>query len=316
VTRRAPSRTAAVLLALLVTFLWSTSWVLIKLGLGGIPPLTFAGLRYGLAFLLLLAVAWPGELRAELRRASRRQWAELVLLGLLFYTLTQGAQFVGLAALPAVTVNLVLALQPLLVGLLGLALLGERLALRQWLGVSLAVAGAWVYFAPAALPSGGGAALAVVAAGALAGACSSVLGRDLNRGGTLSPLTVTVVSMGVGSALLLAVGPAVEGPPRLTDGGWAILAWLAVVNTALAFTLWNHTLRVLTAAESSVLNNTMVVQVAILARVFLGETVTPVEGVGLALVAVGAAAVQLRATAPSGWWPRRPGPGTRTARAG
>ena len=40
--------------ALFVTFLWSTSWVLIKIGLQDIPALTFAGLRYGLAFLCLL----------------------------------------------------------------------------------------------------------------------------------------------------------------------------------------------------------------------------------------------------------------------
>ena len=39
----------ALLQALFVTFLWSTSWVLIKLGLRDIPALTFAGLRYGLA---------------------------------------------------------------------------------------------------------------------------------------------------------------------------------------------------------------------------------------------------------------------------
>lgn len=42
--------TRAVLQALLVTFLWSTSWVLIKIGLADIPALTFAGLRYVLAF--------------------------------------------------------------------------------------------------------------------------------------------------------------------------------------------------------------------------------------------------------------------------
>ncbi|HXV99759.1 MAG TPA: EamA family transporter, partial [Anaerolineae bacterium] len=43
-----------ILQALLVTFLWSTSWVLIKFGLRDIPALTFAGLRYSLAFLCLL----------------------------------------------------------------------------------------------------------------------------------------------------------------------------------------------------------------------------------------------------------------------
>jgi drug/metabolite transporter (DMT)-like permease len=45
---------AAVLQALLVTLLWSTSWVLVKFGLADIPALTFAGLRYTVAFLCLL----------------------------------------------------------------------------------------------------------------------------------------------------------------------------------------------------------------------------------------------------------------------
>jgi drug/metabolite transporter (DMT)-like permease len=49
----APRRSAA-LVALFVVFLWATSWVLIKFGLETIPPLTFAGLRYGLASLVLL----------------------------------------------------------------------------------------------------------------------------------------------------------------------------------------------------------------------------------------------------------------------
>ena len=50
--QRSPHVTA-VFQALFVTFLWSTSWVLIKIGLVDIAPLTFAGLRYGLAFLCL-----------------------------------------------------------------------------------------------------------------------------------------------------------------------------------------------------------------------------------------------------------------------
>jgi len=44
--------------ALFVTFLWSTSWVLIKWGLPSIPPLTFAGLRYVMAFLCLAPALW------------------------------------------------------------------------------------------------------------------------------------------------------------------------------------------------------------------------------------------------------------------
>ena len=57
VDRRSHAR--AVWAALLVTVLWSSSWVLIRIGLDdeGLPPITFAGLRYTVAALVLIAWA-------------------------------------------------------------------------------------------------------------------------------------------------------------------------------------------------------------------------------------------------------------------
>jgi len=81
--------------------------------------------------------------------------------------------------------------------------------------------------------------------------------------------------------------------PSLTWQSWLLIAWLAVVNTAVAFTLWNHTLRTLPAMESTVINNTMTVQIAILAVLFLGETLDARELLGLAAVVVGTLLVQI-----------------------
>ena len=67
-----------------------------------------------------------------------------------------------------------------------------------------------------------------------------------------------------------------------------------MANTAFAFVLWNRTLRRLTAVESSVANNTMLVQISILAWVFLGEALSARGVVGLVLAAVGTLIVQLR----------------------
>ena len=50
-----------------------------------------------------------------------------------------------------------------------------------------------------------------------------------------------------------------------------IILWLAVVNTAFAFTLWNFSLRHLGAGESAVINNTMLLQIALLGWIFLDE---------------------------------------------
>lgn len=66
-------------------------------------------------------------------------------LGLVMYTLTQGAQFVALGKIPAVMVNLVLTFTPVFVALLSMPLLGERLTWVQWLGVLVLVAGATLY---------------------------------------------------------------------------------------------------------------------------------------------------------------------------
>ena len=292
--KTASSHWVAVGQALLVTFLWSTSYVLVKIGLVDIPPITFAGLRYMLAFLFLLPIFFRQGEAASLLRLSKRDWMQLAVLGLLFYAITQGTNFVGLSYLPTVTVSLLLSLTPVVVALLGILFLRERPLWRQWLGIGLCLMGAFLYFYPLLLPNGQSIGFTIVLIGVLANALSSILGREVNRSGNFTPLTVTVVSMGVGGLVLLASGIALQGLPKLSLSNWVIILWLAVVNTAFAFTLWNQTLRTLSAMESTVINNTMLIQIAILAWFFLGEALSGQEILGMVVAGLGALLVQLR----------------------
>jgi drug/metabolite transporter (DMT)-like permease len=279
--------------ALLVTFLWSTSWVLIKIGLEEMPALSFAGLRYSLAFAILLPFTLRGEGIASIRKLKPARWLQLLALGVVFYGITQGAQFMALVYLPAVTVSLMLNFTPIIAAMLGVALLSERPEPWQWLGIILTVGGAVVYFSPGKPEVTHVVGLTIAAIGLLANAASSVMGRHINRTRMLSPMTVTVISMGFGSFLLLVSAVVSEGLPRLSLENWAIIVVLAVVNTAFAFTLWNHTLRTLSAAESSAINNTMLIQIAALAWLFLGESLTTTEIAGLMVTAVGVLTVQI-----------------------
>jgi uncharacterized membrane protein len=144
----------AVAQALLVVCLWATSWVLMKVGLRDLPALTFAGLRYALAALCVLPFALRGDSLSALRRMDRGEWLRLALFGLLQYTITQGAAFVGLVYLPAATANMVFSLTSVLVALLALAWLGERPSAGQWAGVGVYTAGVGLYFFPVDLSSG------------------------------------------------------------------------------------------------------------------------------------------------------------------
>ena len=285
----------AMLLAVLVTVLWSSSWVLLRWAIDdhGMSPVLGAGLRYLLACLLLTSVvAVTPRDRREVRGLDRRDAIALVALGVLFYAVAQGAQVIAIAAQPAATTSLVLSFTPLVVALVSQASLGERPTTRQVLGAAVIGLGASLYL------SGdlGMTAVGMVAAIAClaANVASSVLGRAVNRSRRLSSRVVTTVSMVVGAVVLVLVGVAVEGPPRLDPVGWLFVAWMAVVNTALAFTWWNESLRHLSATESAAINNLMLLQIAGLAWLLLGEAPAAIQWVGMVLVTLGVLAARAR----------------------
>jgi drug/metabolite transporter (DMT)-like permease len=282
------SHRRAVILAVIVTVLWSSSWVIVRIGLDdeGLEPVTFAGLRYMTAAVILMAVvlARPAA-RHNLASLRRVDVGRLAALGVVFYTLTQGAQFVALDHQPAATTSLVLALTPLAVAAVAGRSTGERATAPQIGGAMLVTAGAIAYFSG----SLGATAVGMAAAGIGLGSnvAGSILGRVVNRERHTMPLVTTAVSMAIGAALLVVTGLLVEGVPTLSGRALVIIAWLAVVNTALAFTLWNVSLRHLTATESALINNTMLVQIALLAWLFLDEAPSPIQVVGIVAVSAG-----------------------------
>jgi drug/metabolite transporter (DMT)-like permease len=225
---------------------------------------------------------------------TRNDWGHLALLGVVYYTFTQGSQFLGLAYLPAAMVSLLLNLTPLLVGLFGIIFLREHPSPGQWFGILLTVLGVAFYFLPMDINRLQIFGLLVAFGGVLTNAASALLGRQVNRLGTASSLVITFISMGIGAVLLLVLGILTQGLGMLDVQSWLLIAWLAIVNTAFAFTLWNHTLRTLSAVESSIINSLMMPQIAILAFVFLGEALSGKEIIGLVLVGLGVLVVQLK----------------------
>jgi len=288
------TRGAAIVQSLFVTFLWSTSWVLIKIGLADVPALTFAGLRYMLASLCLLVLVLRPIHLATMRTLPRRDWLRLALFGIVYIAVAQGAQFLALDMLPAITVGLLLNFIPVVVAFAAIFLLSERPTVLQWAGTALYLLGVFIYFYPHLLPEGDALALGIVLVCVLANAAAALMGRQINREKRIHSLVVTAISMGIGAVALLGTGAVTQGLPELSLQNWLIIGWLAVVNTAFAFTVWNHTQRTLTAMESSILNGTMLVQIALLAWLFLGESLTWQGASGMTLVAIATVIVQLR----------------------
>jgi len=286
---------AAIGLALLVTLLWSTSWILIRWGLDDeqLAPLGFAAMRYGLAALVLLGwVATRRGHRWDLRGLDRPVVARIAVLGLVLVAVTQGAQFVAIDSQPAATTSLVLSATPLLVAMFSARALAEHPSRLQVAGGVLVVIGAGLYFSGSLGATVAGMGASIV--GLIANAAGSVLGRGINRSAAVSAVVVTALSMTAGGAALGLVSVAVEGWPTVSGRAFGIIAWLAIVNTALAFTWWNLSLRHLSAIESAGINNTMLIQIAVLAWVFLDESLGWDGAAGVALVSLGIFLTQAR----------------------
>ena len=130
--------------------------------------------------------------------------------------------------------------------------------------------------------------------GVLANSSAAILGRDINRNKNISPIVVTFISMGFGAVILLIIGLARSGIPIISFKTGLFLIWLAAINTTLAFTIWNLTLRTLTAMVSSIINGTMLIQIGILAWIFLGENISLQQGIGMVIAAIGGVLVQVK----------------------
>ena len=230
----------------------------------------------------------------EIKQLKPVQWKKLILLGFIFYTFTQGAQFLGLSLLPSVTVSLMLNFTPILVAIMAIFWLNEIPSILQWTGTILFLVGIMTYFFPISLIGNQATGLIIMFIGVLANSVSAIIGRDINRDKNISPIVVTFISMGIGALILLIIGIMMSGIPVISLKTWLFLIWLAAINTAFAFTLWNLTLRSLTAMESSIINGTMLIQIAILAWYFLDENISFQEGIGMIVAAIGAILVQIK----------------------
>jgi drug/metabolite transporter (DMT)-like permease len=286
------SRPVALIEGLFVAVLWASSAVLVKMGLHeDIGPLTLAGLRYFLAALLLLPFALRNGI--ALRTLSPSLWLRLMAIGLSAYTVGNGAFFWGLQYLPATTISFLLNLTPLLVLGASLVWLKEIPTGLQLLGVLVALAGGALFFSPEASESEL-VGLGVVGIGLIAFALFGILGRAIARIQETDTLTLTIVPLAVGGGVLLILALPLEGIPHVSPMGQGIVLWLALVNTALAYVLYNRALRVLTALEINMLLNLSPLGTAAFAWVLLGERLSVVQIVGMLIVILGVTLVQWR----------------------
>jgi len=118
--------------------LWSSSFVAIRAGLRGYPPVVLAALR------CLVAAALFGlySLRVRLRMPARQDWPRLIASGVLGFALYPVLINLAERRVPAGVASFVVNTGPLFTAILATAFLGEQLPRRAWVGLSISLGGA------------------------------------------------------------------------------------------------------------------------------------------------------------------------------
>ncbi len=273
---------------LLVTLILGSTLVVVKRALDYLGPLTISGLRYTLAFVALL----PLMLRhGAWKRRPSKVWVRLLFIGLSFYVVGNGALFLGLRYIPATTGALLLSLTPLLVLFGGAIWLRELPTPLQGVGVAVGLMGSIFFFSPG-LKAGEPRGIATVSIGLVGIAAFGVLGREIARERWVDTLSLTAIPLAIGGAILLPVAVLFEGPPKSSVSGWGLVLWLAIINTAGVYLLYNHALKALAALEMSVIVNLTPLVTALWAWLLLGEKLRFIRMVGMFTVVLGVILVQ------------------------
>lgn len=289
-----PTKTTGILV--LLTLVWGSTWAAIRIGLeAGIPPLTGAACRFALAGSLLFLIARARRVRLGAERSERLLWWAN---GLLSFTASYGIVYWAEQVVPSGLAAVIFGSFPLFVAILAhFTLPGERLTPGSTAGVILGFAGLAVLYSEdlsdLAIREDGGTEIAVVAVILLLAPLAAAVGQIVVKkwGKGIHPLSITSVPMGIAAGCLGALALTFEWGERIPFS-WAAVGsvlYLAVVGTALTFTLYFYLLDRMPAARLALIAYVTPAVAVTLGAVFFAEPFTLRIFLGAATILVGVA---------------------------
>jgi probable blue pigment (indigoidine) exporter len=262
------------LLTAIAPAIWGSTYIVTTEFLPDFLPLTVAMLRALPAGLLLLLVVR--------QLPTGIWWVRIFILGALNFSIFLSLLFISAYRLPGGVAAMVGAVQPLLVVLLAYFILASPIRMASILAALVGAAGVAVLVLT---PSAALDPVGIIAG--LAGAASMACGIVLNRKWQppVSLLTFTAWQLTAGGLLLvpvvLAFEPAISVP---TATNLLALAWLGLVGMALTYTLWLRGIARLNSSAVAPLLLLSPVTAVLLGWVFLGQSLTVLQTVGVILV--------------------------------
>lgn len=273
--------------AVLAPLFWAMNFVVADRAIAEFTPLELTFLRWLGAFPILLVIAFWVERRHrdQWRLAAREWWIHLIqaLLGMVGFTLLL---YAALETTSPVNASVISAINPAVIALAAVVVLGERIRRGGVLGIVISFAGVVVV-----VLLGGSAGideLRVVPGDLLMLGVITVWTAYviISRRITTPPITATTVQVGLSVVVMAPVMAVVGIEAQPSAEGWWGLALIIIFPSALAYLLWNVAVTQLGPSRTGVFLNLLPVFTAIIA-VTLGDAITVWQVIGGLIVLAG-----------------------------
>ena len=275
-------------LYVLLCLIWGSTWLVIKVGYGGLGPFNVAAIRFLVAGAVLTPIVplmrarWP---------AGRGEWLLVTWVGLILFAADYGLIYWGEQFLDSGLTSILFALLPLVtIAFAHTYIPGDRITARKFAGSLLAFVGILALFGDRVRldPTGLGPMLAIIASTV----CAAAAGVATKRHGTsLHPAALNAPAMLIGAAALAIVSLVVGDGLRIPrdSSTWAAIGYLSIAGSVITFLGYFTLLKTWSVTSLSFISVFTPAIALLLGFVFLNERPTFANGIGAVLILGGVA---------------------------
>lgn len=270
----------------LCVVVWGSNFVFGKILVQDFSPSLLTSLR--LLFIVLF-LAGIMSYKKHFKRVNKSELLWILVLGVIGVFINQWSFFKGLQTADPTTSAIILAMTPILAGVLAALFLKEKLTIRMLMGSVLAIIG--IYFV---VVKGSGSSslhfdkgLIWIVVTMVTFAIMIIITRVLSQ--RIDPLTITLYSNLVGFVVSIPFAFSLDRPLRMSSNitDWALLIGTAVVVHGVATLIWNNNIRHVDASKASVLSNLEPFVAMIMGLILLSKPITGVEILGSLFILAG-----------------------------
>ena len=292
-------RVSPYLLLVLTTLFWGGNFNVGRAVAGEVPPLGLSFWRWMVAWMIIFPIAYGPMWRK--RQLLVEHWFLLLLLAVTGVTLFNSLVYLGLQTTTAINASLMQSINPVLIILLSILLLGHRPQVMQWLGVIVSMSGAIVILARgdvavlSELKFASGDLLVLLAV--FLWGFYTVLLKKLPvelRGLPVLGYTVTLGTVLILPFYLLETWGG--RPVPLSPASIASILYVAIFPSVLAYLFWNHATVRLGPERTGQFSHLIPVFGVLIATLVLGESLQTYHFAGILLVGAGLLLANFRST--------------------